>query len=559
MCRCYSRFFLILLTVFLGACGSDESADPSSNENIEENVSTLEINQDSVTLNQIGQTFQLSAVALNTDGESKSNARITWSSADTSIAEVDSSGLLTARSVGTVSVVALLGGVNDSIVVTITTEGETDTAVASITVSPSAGNLTQVDQTLQLTASALNSTGQAIAFAPSWNSSDNSVATVSASGLVTSKSTGTATITASANGISESITVTVNIQPDTAVASITVTPTAHSFSQAGQTLQLSASAFNSEGQTVESFDLSWSTSDNSVATVSSSGLVTAVANGNATVSASSNSTSSSSSIFVDIPGTPPITNEDGDISGSSFYLSGNNSARLNGPVLGNGSSSDENIHKQLLITKSSSNSELLLKQVYAIRTTSSLIEIVGIVQNTSQQSRCGASIDGMETRKTDGQPTAEQPSSLSFIDGSSGLLPTISSYTTGCLKPNEIAYFSSLSRVSYDEVAEFNFDTLEFGFTPSTSVTIPSVSVLPLSYSVSGSNLSVRLVNQLSNNIEVTRVYVYLLNARGFPLASESIVVDQVLTPGEEISVSEVISFNGTSSTIRAVVNIGNP
>ena len=81
--------------------------------------------------------------------------------------------------------------------------------VVSVEVSPSAETIA-VGATLQLTAEAFDANGQAVAGAEfSWESSDASVATVDATGLVTGIAEGTATITASAGDARGTATVTV--------------------------------------------------------------------------------------------------------------------------------------------------------------------------------------------------------------------------------------------------------------------------------------------------------------------------------------------------------------
>jgi len=81
-------------------------------------------------------------------------------------------------------------------------------AVASVAVSPSAATL-GVGTTLQLTSTLFDGNGGELSGDVSWDSSNNSVASVNDSGLVTAVAEGAATITASAGGQSGSAVVTV--------------------------------------------------------------------------------------------------------------------------------------------------------------------------------------------------------------------------------------------------------------------------------------------------------------------------------------------------------------
>ena len=78
--------------------------------------------------------------------------------------------------------------------------------------------------------------------------------------------------------------------PATPVAtSVTLTVTNLSFASLGQTQQLTATVQDQNGATMNGASVTWSTSATSVATVSASGLVTAVANGTATITATAGS------------------------------------------------------------------------------------------------------------------------------------------------------------------------------------------------------------------------------------------------------------------------------
>ena len=101
----------------------------------------------------------------------------------------------------------------------------------------------------------------------SWTSSNNSVATVDANGNVTAVALGTANITASQNGMSATCVIT--------VAGISLNKTSTTIVK-GRNEQLTASVYPSSTYT-------WTSSNPSVATVSDTGLVTAVANGTTTI------------------------------------------------------------------------------------------------------------------------------------------------------------------------------------------------------------------------------------------------------------------------------------
>ena len=70
------------------------------------------------------------------------------------------------------------------------------------------------------------------------------------------------------------------------IATISISSGDQTLTYLGETVQLSASARTKNGTTISDATLTWSSSSSSVATVSPTGLVTAVTNGTATITAS---------------------------------------------------------------------------------------------------------------------------------------------------------------------------------------------------------------------------------------------------------------------------------
>lgn len=80
----------------------------------------------------------------------------------------------------------------------------------AVTVAPATAQLAALDATVQLSAEAFDANGHGVAGAEfEWGSSDDAVATVNGSGLVTAAGNGTATITATTGGASGAAAVTV--------------------------------------------------------------------------------------------------------------------------------------------------------------------------------------------------------------------------------------------------------------------------------------------------------------------------------------------------------------
>ena len=166
--------------------------------------------------------------------------------------------------------------------------------VDSVSVSPPSAMIT-VGATQQLTATPLDSQGNALSGrVVTWNSSQPAIAGVDADGLVTGEAEGLATITATSEGKNGTAAITVTPVP---VASVEVSPATASI-EIDETVRLTAVTKDADGNTLTGRAVSWSSSNQSVATVDADGLVTGVAEGSATVTATSEGTSGAAEITV---------------------------------------------------------------------------------------------------------------------------------------------------------------------------------------------------------------------------------------------------------------------
>jgi hypothetical protein len=138
-----------------------------------------------------------------------------------------------------------------------------------------------------------------------WSSSNNQIANVNASGVVTGIAVGTATVTAKKYKKTDTfqITVTSGSPPGpTPVATITVSAVSTSV-PVGQTTQANAVAKDSSGASIPGVSFTWSSSDPATASVNTTGLVTGVATGSVSIIASAGGQSGTLAINVTAP--PP--------------------------------------------------------------------------------------------------------------------------------------------------------------------------------------------------------------------------------------------------------------
>lgn len=211
------------------------------------------------------------------------NKALKWESKNTWVAIVDESGNVTAKNPGeaTITVTAAdNGGAQATCKVTVTERTVPVIKVTQIQLSQTRASLIEGKE-LQLTATVLptDATNQSL----TWSSSVEGVATVDPTGKVTAIKAGTTVITATAkddSGISASCTVQVTV-PTVKVTGITLNKTTASVVK-GKTVALTATV---TPDTATDKTIKWTTSNKNVATVSTDGVVTAVAAGTATITA----------------------------------------------------------------------------------------------------------------------------------------------------------------------------------------------------------------------------------------------------------------------------------
>lgn len=238
----------------------------------------------------VGSTTQLTATTLDAAGVPLTGRAITWASLSSS-ATVSTSGLVTGVAAGTATITAASEGKMGSATVTIVAP------VATVTITAPQTTLL-VGATSQLTATLKDAgggtlTGRSVA----WSSSNASVATVGATtGLVTAVAAGTATITATSEGKTGTVSLTVNVEV-IPVAVVTVTAPS-SIVSTGSTLQMQAATTSATGAVLTGRSVTWASSNTAVAQVSSTGLVTALADGTVTITATSEGKSGTLAITV---------------------------------------------------------------------------------------------------------------------------------------------------------------------------------------------------------------------------------------------------------------------
>lgn len=280
-----SRAWRILALTLVLTCNAscDKATEPAV-------LATLTVSLSATTI-QMGQTATAIATDTDQNGRSIPTSAVIWSSSSPAVATIASDGSITSLAPGLTTITASTrskaGQANLTVI---------PSPVASVTIVPATPSIV-VGGTQQLTATMVDAnnavlTGRAVV----WSSSDAAKASVSATGLVTAVAVGSATITATSEGKLSTATVTVLPVP---VATVSVSPATASII-VGATNQLNPVTRDVNGNILAGRVVTWSSSDAAKASVSATGLVSAVAVGSATITATSEGKSGTAVITIPI-------------------------------------------------------------------------------------------------------------------------------------------------------------------------------------------------------------------------------------------------------------------
>ena len=270
----------LILTLLFAGCGGGSSKGGGGSNNL--TLSSISLSGPATLA--VGATGQFTATGTYSDGSSRTlGSSASWSSSAPSIATVDAMGKVTAVAPGPATISATLNGISGAASLTVSP------SLTSISVTPNPGTVS-VNTTLQMSAIATFSDGstQDITSTANWTSSIPTIASISASGLVSGVSKGTVSIKAASGGVFGLATVTVN----TTLVSITVGPNPATV-LVGSNQQMTATAQYSDGSSQDiTTSSAWTSSDPTKATITpNAGLAVGKASGTTTITASQGSIS----------------------------------------------------------------------------------------------------------------------------------------------------------------------------------------------------------------------------------------------------------------------------
>ena len=279
----------MLVMVFVLAC-SDALApiwhEPTPPQ---ESVATVTLAPVQLTLVR-GASGTLRATVLGTSGRELPGRRIDWSSGDAAVASVANDGAVVANGVGTTVVTAVSEGKSGRATITVTPER---LPVSTVEIQQGDEMGMSPGTTVRLDAIARAADGSVLADRTAeWSSNGPAIVAVSASGLAEAIEYGTAVLSATVEGKTARLTVSVSSR----VARLEITPPSPVIA-VGESQQLVAQAYEADDRPITRA-ITWTSSNEAVASVSASGVVTGRLNGLTTITATTEGKSRSVEVLV---------------------------------------------------------------------------------------------------------------------------------------------------------------------------------------------------------------------------------------------------------------------
>ena len=231
-------------------------------------------------------------VSTTVEPSNASNKGVSFTSSDTSVVTVDENGVVTAVGPGTATITITTKDGSYTATVTVTVKGKS-VAVSGVSLDIVEVTIKEGDSvTLTATVKPDDAADKSV----SWSSSDDAVASV-ADGVVTGVKAGSATITVKTNDGGKTATCAVTVEAKAvAVESVSLDKSELSL-EVGEEATLTATVSPADATDKE---VSWSSSDPSVATVDDSGKVVAKAPGTTAVTVTTKDGAKSASCAVTV-------------------------------------------------------------------------------------------------------------------------------------------------------------------------------------------------------------------------------------------------------------------
>lgn len=294
--KIFSTIMIAFAIISINSCKKDKTEDPIPDPVNTTKKYAMVIENGAQTISPDG-NIAYSAVLIDANGSVTPATGVSWSTSDSQLATINSSGIVTSLGIGDIKITG-----------SVTIESVTYSASVPLgiyapsvfSVAPSAIIWNKGDN-LQLESIFLSTTGVSNPTC-TYQSSNTAIATVSSSGLVSFIEVGQCQITVTATSINGNPTVTVPLlvigMPEITlpIIRIEVNPPSKDLFK-NETQQLTAKAYKSDGSEATT-SFTWKSTESSIASVSTTGMVTPLQTGTTYIQAIANGIVGQAEIMV---------------------------------------------------------------------------------------------------------------------------------------------------------------------------------------------------------------------------------------------------------------------
>ena len=262
---------------------------------VDPTVATVTVTATVPTTFFVGETLQATSTSRDASNNALTSFVTSWTSSAPTVASVSTSGLITALAAGTTTITAASGGKTGTLNITVSL-----VPVARVVLTlPKAA---QVGRSTSVAAELRNSSGTVLTStsrAFGWHSSNESIATISATGVITGLTYGSTIVTCVVENKVGTLVVNVT---ETGINYIVVSPDSSDL-KVGATRQYTATAFDVDSVALSVAALAgrpfaWTVANTETARVSDTGLVLGITTGTTMVSASIGAVSDNAKVVI---------------------------------------------------------------------------------------------------------------------------------------------------------------------------------------------------------------------------------------------------------------------
>jgi len=246
-----------------------------------------------------------------------------------------------------------------------------------------------------------------------------------------------------------------------------------------------------------------------------------------------------------------------DLAGNTFLTTNNNAARLQGPVIGSGELRNKFVRRRVRLevaadSTGTANSPIVVNQIYVAQHPGGFANLTAVIHNTSNDWLCDIELTNVMLNDNNNEPLADQLFNATLISAMSLGRTNDGVINNACLAPNERGYAIMAGSFNHRDVASVAIGSVSY----SPGRALPQNDrIEPIAYNVTNNAMQLSLANRSTVSATINAATLVILDAGGLPLSNGTMQLALELAPGEEITINIQLSFAGSASSARLIID----